>query len=81
VTSKKQVELIVLGVPATENDLAYLNLLLKNEVDASGHIAEKLVREHPQMLAYRTTLALAYLRSNDAAGAKKASDLRIRGVC
>jgi tetratricopeptide (TPR) repeat protein len=58
--------------PAPQNDLAYLNLLLKNDMPAARHTAEVLFKEHPQTLAYRTTLALANLRNNNPAEAKKA---------
>ncbi|MDB6039477.1 MAG: hypothetical protein JWM99_3318 [Verrucomicrobiales bacterium] len=57
--------------PAPQNDLAYLNLLLKSDIETARRTAENLVREHPQTLAYRTTLALALLRNNKAAEAKK----------
>jgi tetratricopeptide (TPR) repeat protein len=60
--------------PAPQNDLAYLNLLLKSDIDTARHIAENLVKEHPQTLAYRTTLALALMRNNKAAEAKKSYD-------
>ncbi len=57
---------------APQNDLAYLNLLLRSDVDAARRTAERLVKEHPQQLAYRTTLALALLRTNEGESAKKA---------
>ncbi len=60
--------------PAPQNDLAYLSLLLNDNVPASREIAEKLVHDSPQLPAYRATLALARLRSNDPAGALKAYD-------
>ena len=56
--------------PEPKNDWAYLNLLLDTNVDEAWNTAQSLVQANPQMLAYRTTLALGYLRKNDAAGAE-----------
>ncbi|MDX1953436.1 MAG: hypothetical protein SFY81_14755 [Verrucomicrobiota bacterium] len=53
------------------NDLAYLNLLLNEQVEASEAIAAALYREHPNRLAYRTTLALALLRQGRAGQARE----------
>ncbi len=55
--------------PAPRNDLAYLQLLKNQEIDASGKVAEELVGAYPRLLSYRTTLALARLRQKDPAGA------------
>ena len=60
--------------PAPQNDLAYLNLLLNERVEASREIALKLVSANPNVMAYRTTLALACLRLDDAATARKLYD-------
>jgi hypothetical protein len=60
--------------PAPQNDLAYLNLLLNERVQASKESAEKLLAAHPNVMAYRTTLALANLRLDDAASALKLYD-------
>jgi len=49
--------------PSPRNDLAYLDLLLKENVPAALKVATELFRLHPDLLAYRNTLALAYLRS------------------
>ncbi|HYE33205.1 MAG TPA: hypothetical protein VEH27_17385 [Methylomirabilota bacterium] len=57
--------------PAPKNDLAYLNLLMNQEVGSSLQVAEQLVRDNPHLLAYRTTLALGYLRSGQNAKAKE----------
>jgi predicted Zn-dependent protease len=57
--------------PEPKNDWAYLNLLLNTNVDEASKVAEALVKAHPQILAYRSTLALAYLRKNDPADAAK----------
>jgi len=57
--------------PEPKNDWAYLNLLLNTHVDEAWHTAQSLVQANPQILAYRTTLALGYLRKNDAAGADR----------
>lgn len=50
--------------PAPKNDLAYLNLLFNEKVDESLKTAGELVTAVPDRTAYRTTLALAYLRKN-----------------
>jgi predicted Zn-dependent protease len=55
--------------PEPKNDWAYLSLLLNTNVDEAWNTAQSLVQANPQVLAYRTTLALWYLRKNDAAGA------------
>lgn len=52
--------------PAPKNDLAYLNLLFNEKVDDSLQTAQELVAALPERGAYRTTLALAYLRKNQA---------------
>jgi hypothetical protein len=57
--------------PAPRNDAAYLDLLLQENVKAATATAEQLVNEHPEVLAYRTTLALAYLRGDRVADALK----------
>jgi tetratricopeptide (TPR) repeat protein len=44
------------------NDLAYLELLLNENLNAAKETGLQLVKEHPNFLAYRTTLALAHLR-------------------
>lgn len=48
--------------PRVKNDLAYLNLLLGEELEASTRAAEELVRQSPNHLSFRTTLALGRLR-------------------
>jgi len=60
--------------PEPKNDWAYLNLLLNTNVDEAWKTAQSLVQANPQILAYRTTLALGYLRKNDPAGAGKVYD-------
>ncbi len=51
------------------NDLAYLNLLLNEKIDESTRVAQHLVDTMPHMLAFRITLALAYLRQKEPAKA------------
>ncbi len=46
-----------------QNDYAYCCLLLGEEIGKSREIALELVKNTPGMIAYRTTLALAWLRS------------------
>jgi hypothetical protein len=54
-----------------QNDLAYLDLLLNENVTSSLGSAAQRVQRFPDLLAYRTTLALAHLRNGDAASARK----------
>jgi tetratricopeptide (TPR) repeat protein len=58
--------------PAPRNDLAYVELLLGVNVEGARREAEKLVAQHPDLLAYRTTLALAHFRRNDPSAARDA---------
>ena len=60
--------------PAPKNDLAYLNLLFNEKVDDSLSTARDLVAALPDRSAYRTTLALGYLRKNQPAEALSAYD-------
>ncbi len=55
--------------PEPRNDLAYLDLLLNDDAAGAETVAAQLVHDHPNYLAYRTTLALARLRHNQAAAA------------
>jgi hypothetical protein len=48
-----------------QNDLTYLNLLLNQNIEGSLIVAESLVKQDPLSLAYRTTLALAYLKRGE----------------
>ena len=48
--------------PAPKNDFAYLNLLMSDRLDDSLKVATELVALFPDRAAYRTTLAIAYLR-------------------
>lgn len=57
--------------PAPRNDLAYLNLLLGDNLTTARDTAAKLLDETPTQLAYRVTLALAQLRLQQPAEAKK----------
>jgi len=57
--------------PEPKNDWAYLNLLLNTNVDEAWKTAQSLVRANPQILSYRSTLALGYLRKNDRTDAEK----------
>ena len=52
-----------------QNDRAYLDLLLGENVPAALETAGQLAQRFPEILAYRTTLALAHLRNRDAAAA------------
>jgi hypothetical protein len=55
--------------PNAADQLAYLNLLLNEDVDKNFAVAKKLAEQYPNRLAYRVTVALGYLRQHDAASA------------
>ena len=54
---------------SVKNDHAYVSLLMGTDVDKSLATAKELVSRSPRSLPHRTTLALAAIRKNDAAGA------------
>jgi hypothetical protein len=55
--------------PNAADQLAYLNLLLNEDVDKNLATAKKLAQQYPNRLAYRVTAALGYLRQHDPASA------------
>src|SRR6266567_3353904 len=55
--------------PNATDQLAYLNLLLGEEVDKNFAVAKKLAEQYPNRLSYRVTAALGYLRQHDPASA------------
>ena len=55
--------------PNAADQLAYLNLLLGENVDKSFASAKKLAEQYPTRLSYRVTVALGYLRQSNAAAA------------
>ena len=55
--------------PNAADQLAYLNLLLGEDVDQNFAVAKKLAEEYPNRLSYRVTTALGYLRQHDPASA------------
>jgi hypothetical protein len=55
--------------PNAADQLAYLNLLLNEEVDKNFAVAKKLTDQYPNRLSYRVTAALGYLREHEAASA------------
>jgi hypothetical protein len=55
--------------PNAADQLAYLNLLLGENVDQSLASAKKLTQQYPNRLSYRVTTALGYLRQHNAAEA------------
>lgn len=67
----QQLARLVPGDPAPRNDAAYLDLLLGENLKTASATAELLVQEHPEVLAYRTTLALARLRGERVGEALK----------
>ena len=58
--------------PSPHNDLAYLDLLLGENIVTAKEVALHLVANQPELLSHRTTLALACLRLNDATAARNA---------
>lgn len=62
------------GEKEPANDLAYLNLLLGQNVAAATTQARELVAQEPGFLAFRATLALAGLRNHDPGTARLAFD-------
>ena len=69
--------------PEPRNDLAYLDLLLGENLKAARETSLLLVKDHPNYLAYRTTLALAHLRhqeTNEAAALYAGINLDWAGV-
>ena len=55
--------------PNAADQLAYLNLLLGEDVDQNFAVAKKLAEQYPSRLSYRVTTALGYLRQHDPASA------------
>lgn len=55
--------------PNAADQLAYLNLLLNEDVDKNLGIARKLAEQYPSRLSYRVTAALGYLRQHNPAAA------------
>jgi hypothetical protein len=60
--------------PAVLNDLTYAKLLLKEADQNAVAVAEGLVAKAPALLAYRATLALAYLRAGSPDKARRAME-------
>jgi len=52
------------GNPILQNNLSYLSFLLGHNQEAALKIAASLVKEHPDAITFRTTLALGQLVSN-----------------
>lgn len=55
--------------PNAADQLAYLNLLLNEDVDKNFGVAKELAEKYPNRLSYRVTVALGYLRRHDPASA------------
>lgn len=60
--------------PAPRHDEAYLDLLLGENIAAAQETAAQLLREHPERLAYHSTVALGQLRAGDPAAALRQYD-------
>ncbi len=56
---------------ALRNDFAYLGLLLERDLGQARQTAEELVKQSPESLPFRTTLALAWYRQKDYPAALK----------
>lgn len=56
--------------PVPRIDLAYLQLLARENLSSARSVAKDLYQKQPDMLACRATLALAYLRNNELAAAR-----------
>jgi hypothetical protein len=50
-------------IDEVQNDAAYLRLLTGGALADAGSVSQRLVREHPELLAYRTTAAFADLKA------------------
>jgi predicted Zn-dependent protease len=70
----RQMTIDLPNLPEAKNDWAYLSLLLNANIDDAKATAQTLVADHPEMLAYRSTLALGYLKEKDPADAVKVYD-------
>jgi hypothetical protein len=55
--------------PNATDQLAYLNLLLGEDVDKNAAVGKKLASQYPNRLSYRVTAALGHLRQHNAAAA------------
>ena len=51
------------------DQLAYLNLLLNDDVEKNFTLAKNLADKYPNRLSYRVTAALGYLRQHNASSA------------
>jgi len=71
-TQRSAMAKISAGTPEDPNaadQLAYLSLLLGQDIDKNLASAKKLAEQYPSRLAYRVTAALGYLRQQNAAAA------------
>jgi hypothetical protein len=55
--------------PNAADQLAYLNLLLNDDVEKNFALAKNLADKYPNRLSYRVTAALGYLRQHNAGSA------------
>lgn len=61
-------------IDEVQNDNAYLQLLSGVNLDMAAAMGERLLKKKPDLLAYRTTVALALLRKEKAAAAMAVYD-------
>ncbi len=55
--------------PNARDQLAYMNLLLSEDVEKNLTIAKELAKKYPERLSFRVTAALGYLRQHDPGSA------------
>jgi hypothetical protein len=55
--------------PNAVDQLAYMNLLLSEDVEKNLAIAKQLAKKYPERLSFRVTAALGYLRQHDPGSA------------
>jgi tetratricopeptide (TPR) repeat protein len=55
--------------PNAVDQLAYMNLLLNEDVEKNLGVAKQLAEKYPQRLSFRVTAALGYLRQHDPGSA------------
>ncbi len=70
----QRMEEIYSNDPAIANDIAYLSVLLNEDLENSVQKARNLVENNPNYLAHRVTLALGYLRMGNPSAALQLFD-------
>lgn len=73
-TAMAKISALAAEDPNAADQVAYLSLLLGEDVDKNLAVAKNLAANYPNRLSYRVTAALGYLRQHDAAAALKQFD-------